>query len=90
MSDTLLKPLLAGDEPPDVSNYAAAHPEFPHEPTTDQWFSESQLESYRLLGMHAVESICGENWQPKSLPLFFEQVKQDFEREKSRAAQTKT
>ena len=85
-----IKPVLAGDEPPDVSNYAAAHPEFPHEPTSDQWFSESQLESYRLLGMHAVESICGENWQPKSLPLFFEQVKQDLEREKSRAAQTKT
>jgi hypothetical protein len=40
--------------------------------------------------MHAVESICGENWQPKSLPLFFEQVKQDLESEKSRAAQSKT
>jgi len=85
-----IKPVLTGDEPPDVSNYAAAHPEFPHEPTTDQWFSESQLESYRLLGMHAVESICGENWQPKTLPLFFEQVKQDLEREKSRAAQNTT
>ena len=54
-----IKPTIFGDEPPDVANYAAAHPEFPHEPTTDQWFSESQLESYRLLGLHAVDAICG-------------------------------
>ena len=81
-----IKPVISGDEPPDVSNYAAAHPEFPHEPTTDQWFSESQLESYRLLGLHAVEAICGKDWQPKSLPLFFAQVKEDLERGKSPAA----
>jgi Patatin-like phospholipase len=81
-----VKPVISGDEPPDVANYAAAHPEFPHEATTDQWFGESQLESYRLLGMHAVESICGKGWKPKSLPLFFAQVKQDLETGKSRAA----
>jgi hypothetical protein len=73
-----VKPLVSGDEPPDVSNYTAAHPEFPHETTTDQWFSESQLESYRLLGQHAVEAICGKDWKPKVLPLFFEQVKRDL------------
>ena len=54
-----IKPVVTGDEPPDVANYAAAHPEFPHESTADQWFGESQLESYRLLGLHAVEVICG-------------------------------
>lgn len=73
-----IKPVISGDEPPDVSNYAAAHPEFPHEPTSDQWFSESQLESYRLLGMHAVEVICGKDWKPSTLPLFFEKVKKDL------------
>jgi hypothetical protein len=73
-----VKPLVSGDEPPDVSNYTAAHPEFPHETTTDQWFSESQFESYRLLGEHAVETICGKDWKPKVLPLFFEQVKGDL------------
>ena len=73
-----VKPLVSGDEPPDVSNYTAAHPEFPHEKTTDQWFSESQLESYRLLGQHAVDAICGKDWEPKVLPLFFEQVKRDL------------
>jgi patatin-like phospholipase len=73
-----VKPLVSGDEPPDVSNYTAAHPEFPHETTTDQWFSESQFESYRLLGEHAVETICGKDWKPKVLPLFFEQVRRDL------------
>jgi hypothetical protein len=73
-----VKPLVSGDEPPDVSNYTAAHPEFPHEATTDQWFSESQFESYRLLGQHAVETICGKDWKPKELPLFFEQVERDL------------
>jgi hypothetical protein len=73
-----VKPLVSGDEPPDVSNYTAAHPEFPHETTTDQWFSESQFESYRLLGQHAVEAICGKDWKPKALPLFFKQVERDL------------
>jgi len=73
-----IKPVLTGDEPPDVANYAAAHPEFPPESTTDQWFGESQLESYRLLGLHAVEVICGKNWKPSTLPLFFEKVKKDL------------
>ena len=73
-----IKPLVTGDEPPDVANYAAAHPEFPHESTADQWFGESQLESYRLLGLHAVEVICGKNWKPSTLPLFFEKVKKDL------------
>jgi hypothetical protein len=81
-----IKPMIFGDEPPDVSNYAAAHPEFPHEPTTDQWFSESQLESYRLLGLHAIESICGAEWEPKNLPLFFAQVKDDLARAKTGSA----
>ena len=47
-----LKASLTGDEPQDVQNYAAEHPEFPHESTADQWFAESQFESYRRLGEH--------------------------------------
>ena len=34
-----------------------AHGEFPHESTTDQWFSESQLESYRALGATVTSSM---------------------------------
>ena len=28
-----------------IRNYAAGHPDFPHESTGDQWFSESQFEA---------------------------------------------
>ncbi len=80
-----IKPTIFGDEPPDVANYAAAHPEFPHEPTSDQWFSESQLESYRLLGLHAIESICAEDELPKDVPHFFAEVKEDLARAKTGA-----
>ncbi len=47
-----VKPLLTGNEPIDVLNYAKTHETFPHEPTGDQFFSESQFESYRALGWH--------------------------------------
>jgi len=36
---------------------AAADPLFPHHPTSDQFFDESQFESYRRLGLHVVEEI---------------------------------
>ena len=54
-----VKPVITGREPADVGNYRAAHPEFPHESTGDQFFSESQLESYRMLGEYAFAAIRG-------------------------------
>ena len=53
-----LKATLSGDEPVDVANYAAAHPDFPHESTANQWFGESQFESYRVLGVHTIDTIA--------------------------------
>jgi hypothetical protein len=53
-----VKPGFHGTEPADIRSYAAAHPTFPHETTADQWFSESQLESYRSLGSHIIDQIC--------------------------------
>jgi len=52
-----VKPMLLGSESPDVASYAASHPEFPHEPTADQWFNESQTESYRALGLRTVDDL---------------------------------
>jgi hypothetical protein len=54
-----VKPTLIGDEPIDVANYARAHPAFPQESTTNQWFDTAQFESYRMLGLHTVASLCG-------------------------------
>jgi hypothetical protein len=55
-----LKPSVYQDEyfPRDVMNYAKESRSFPHEPTSDQFFSESQFESYRALGRHAINDIC--------------------------------
>jgi hypothetical protein len=52
-----IKASLTGDEPTDVVGYAAQNEEFPHQSTSDQWFDESQFESYRALGAHIAESV---------------------------------
>lgn len=57
-----VKPALAGSGAPlpyDVYSYARVRPDFPHETTADQWFSESQFESYRALGHHVMDEILG-------------------------------
>lgn len=55
-----LKPACYGDEPRDIYEYFKRNPAFPHESTGDQFFSESQFESYRMLGVYTVEQLCGE------------------------------
>lgn len=50
-----MKATLSGDEPADVLNYARSHPLFPHESTANQFFTEAQFESYRMLGLHTIE-----------------------------------
>ncbi|HEU5091759.1 MAG TPA: hypothetical protein VFT30_03695, partial [Nitrospira sp.] len=47
-----IKSSLTGDEPSDVLEYQSRCPNFPHQSTGDQFFSESQFESYRRLGLH--------------------------------------
>jgi hypothetical protein len=53
------KPAVYGDEPRDIYNYASTNDAFPHQSTLDQFFSESQLESYRGLGEYAVNQVSG-------------------------------
>jgi hypothetical protein len=38
-------------------DYRRQCPDFPHQTTVDQWFDESQFESYRQLGLHIVEEL---------------------------------
>ncbi len=63
-----IKPCLTGDEPPDVAQYAATDERFPHQPTADQFFDEAQFESYRRLGLHTVDAICGAPKQVSQAP----------------------
>ena len=46
-----------GVESAGVRNYATLHADFPHESTNNQWFTESQLESYRSLGFEIMDRI---------------------------------
>jgi hypothetical protein len=62
-----IKPAITGGEPVDVLNYAATSPFFPHESTADQNYTEQQLESYRALGSHIIQTICAQS--PHDLPL---------------------
>jgi hypothetical protein len=65
-----LKPTYQGTERADIRSYASGNPAFPHESTTDQWFSESQLESYRALGASIAEFVCsgGRGLDPDEKP----------------------
>lgn len=46
----VVKPNVVAGAPVDLVNFKADNPLFPQEPTTDQFFSEAQWESYFLLG----------------------------------------
>jgi hypothetical protein len=47
-----LKASITGDENPAIQQYRSEHPDFPHQSTGDQFFTEDQFESYRRLGHH--------------------------------------
>ncbi|TMJ46924.1 MAG: hypothetical protein E6G84_13845, partial [Alphaproteobacteria bacterium] len=46
-----------GSEGVDIKSYGLANPEFPHQSTANQWFSESQFESYRALGFRITDEV---------------------------------
>jgi hypothetical protein len=69
-----LKPAICDTEPYDVIHYAKASATFPQESTADQWFDESQFESYRALGKAALTAMGGSSPLP-GLADFETQVK---------------
>jgi hypothetical protein len=52
-----IKPGYHGSESAGIVAYATANAAFPHETTGDQFFSESQFESYRTLGFEIMDSV---------------------------------
>jgi hypothetical protein len=62
-----IKPAFYGDEPRDIFEYARANSLFPHESTADQFFTESQFESYRMLGSYIMEQLCPEGSMSQEL-----------------------
>ena len=75
-----VKPLVRGDEPRDVLSYAQATPTFPHESVGGRDFSEAQFESYRALGAHVVEALCGPEAEPLGLAAFVERAEAHAEK----------
>ncbi len=55
----LLKPRRLSTTVADVVQYQKANPEFPQEPTSDQFFDEAQWESYRRLGFEVAHRVFG-------------------------------
>jgi hypothetical protein len=55
-----LRSSLTGDEDEFISSYKACFADFPHQSTTDQFFTEEQFEAYRRLGEHIVEAAVTE------------------------------
>jgi hypothetical protein len=56
-----------GTESAGVRAYANEQSDFPHESTLNQWFSESQFESYRSLGFEITDRVLSVA-QPKTAP----------------------
>ena len=64
----IVKPQLYESLGPDISSYKALHEEFPQQPTSDQWFDESQFESYRSLGFQIATEIFKQRLWSNDLP----------------------
>lgn len=65
-----IKPVLDDWQSVDLDNYHSAHPDFPQQSTIEQFFDESQFESYRRLGQETIERICHNQTPPIDLAAF--------------------
>jgi hypothetical protein len=58
------------------------HPDFPHETTLDQFFSEEQFEVYRQLGVHVAEGLFSpvltNNVNPTTVPQWFRSLAENL------------
>ena len=59
-----IKPSLTGYESADLLQYKSQHQDFPQVSTLDQWFDESQFESYRKLGQHIAQGVIADRFRP--------------------------
>jgi hypothetical protein len=55
-----------GTESAGVRSYAMANFDFPHQSTANQWFSESQFESYRSLGFEIMDGLLNRALQDET------------------------
>lgn len=55
-----IKSSLTGNEPEFLKKYHAENPDFPHQSTANQLYSETQFEAYRALGKHVADDLFRE------------------------------
>jgi hypothetical protein len=56
-----IKSSLTGNESEFIKKYQMDNPDFPHESTADQLFTETQFEAYRALGEHTAQDLFRED-----------------------------
>ena len=66
--------------PVDVRSYGSINQDFPHESTMDQFFSESQFESYRRLGFFLASHLDRGSVSRKSKPRTYAKLGDFFAR----------
>ncbi|WP_291689285.1 patatin-like phospholipase family protein [Bradyrhizobium sp.] len=80
-----LKSGLNGTESMGILSYAISHASFPHESTANQFFTESQFESYRMLGYEiagrAFEAGGGLSGTPCALVSIVEKLKEQIKQQ---------
>jgi hypothetical protein len=54
-----VRPLLVNGLGADIYAYWRAHPDFPDEPTSQQFYGEAQFEAYRMLGLQLTTQLIG-------------------------------
>ncbi|MGZ8833876.1 MAG: patatin-like phospholipase family protein, partial [Thermoanaerobaculia bacterium] len=88
-----IKPAVYDDCPPDVKNYEKESDGFPHESTADQFFTESQFESYRALGRHMVDQMVIDqdrnDWRADSIEAFLDRAGEYLDGKLAQAALAK-
>ncbi len=55
-----IKPMRIAEAPADLYAYARANPSFPNQPTSNQFFGETEFEAYRTLGRCLVERMLAD------------------------------
>ena len=51
-----IKPAITARTSVDIRQYRSVNPDFPQQSTANQWYTESQFESYRKLGLETARS----------------------------------
>lgn len=78
-----LKLSLTGNEAELLQRYRKLHPDFPHQPTTDQFYDEEQFEAYRQLGVHIAEgafspALLTSGTTPASIAAWFRELAENM------------